>query len=82
MKQNKNTKKDALDLYNMILNGEMSLEQAAKVLTEYPIIVKKLADMVKEDAKQQKRFQKQSIRALISRQAIVWSDNTATPEHK
>ena len=85
MKQNKNTKKDALDLYNMILNGEMSLEQAAKVFAEYPIIAKTLADMLKEDAKQHKEIsdaEHKSIDKLTELMATIWSDTTATPEQK
>lgn len=46
MEQNKNTESYACDLYNKVLNGEMSLEQAAKVLAEYPIIAKTFADML------------------------------------
>lgn len=77
------TESYARDLYNKILNGEMSLEQAAKVLAEYPIVAKTLADMLKEDAKQHKEISEaehKSIDKLTELMATVWSDTSATPE--
>lgn len=65
MEQNKSSKSVARDLYNKVKNGEMSLEQAAKVLAEYPIIAKMLADMLKM-RNSIKIFQMQSTRALIN----------------
>lgn len=63
----------------------MSLEQAAKVLAEYPIIAKTLADILKEDAKQHKDIsdaEHKSIDKLTELMATVWSDTSATPEQK
>lgn len=85
MEQNKNTESYACDLYNKVLNGEMSLEQAAKVLAEYPIIAKTHACMLKEDAKQHTEIsdsEHKSIDKLTDLITIVWSDTTATPEQK
>ncbi len=85
MEQNKLNESDARDLYNKVKNGEMSLEQAAKVLAEYPIIAKMLADMLKDDAKQHKEIsdaEHKSIDKLTELMAAVWSDTTATPEQK
>lgn len=63
----------------------MSLEQAAKVLAEYPIIAKTFADMLKEDAKQHTEIsdaEHKSIDKLTELMVAVWSDTTATPEQK
>ena len=83
MVNNNDTK--AHEMYAKALKGELSIEQAASILSQFPSVAKILADMMKEDAKQHKELSEaelKSIDKLTDLMNTIWSDQNATPEQK
>lgn len=81
----KNNENKAHELYTKALKGELSIEQAASILSQFPAVAKILSDMMKEDAKQHKELSEaelKSVDKLTDLMNTIWSDQNATPEQK